>query len=296
MTTLVPAEFEILDPRFRACRGDDHLQRIASGLRWAEGPVWLPLLRQLIWSDIPNDVQWRWDQTSGQAAPWRAPCGYSNGSTLDPQGRLLSCHHGWRSVTRIGHDGRVSVLADRYAGRRFNSPNDLVVARDGAIWFTDPSYGIDSDYEGEQASAEQDGCHVYRIDAGDGRVSRVADDFIRPNGLAFSIDGRQLYIADTRANHIRVFDVIDGSRLENSRVFAQCTNGVFDGLRLDSQGRIWAAAGDGVHCFDADGSLIGKLRVPETVSNLCFGGRKGNQLFITATSSVYTILLTVNGA
>lgn len=248
----------------------------------------------LVFVHVAHAHDWRWDECSGQVSLFRAPCGYSNGSTLDRQGRLLSCHHGWRSVSRIEHDGRVNVLAGHFGGGRFNSPNDLVVAADGAVWFTDPSYGIDSDYEGERAEPEQDGCHVYRIGP-DGTVSRVADDFVRPNGLAFSADGLRLYIADTRANHIRVFDVVDGCRLAASRVFAECSAGVFDGLRLDSAGRIWAAAGDGVHCFDPDGSLIGKLRVPEAVSNLCFGGLKRNQLFITATASVYRIVVTVNG-
>lgn len=293
----IPACFDLVDPRFRACRGDDFLERVAGGMRWAEGPGYLPAMRQLIWSDIPDDVQWRWDEVSGQIGVFRQPCGYSNGSTLDHQGRLLSCHHGWRSVTRIGHDGSLSVLADRHADGRLNSPNDLAVAGDGAIWFTDPSYGIDSDYEGERADAEQDGFHVYRIDAHSGEVSRVADDFLRPNGLTFSADATQLYITDTRANHIRVFDVADtGRRLSRSRVFADCSAGVFDGPRVDSAGRVWAAAGDGVHCFDPDGTLIGKLRTPEPVSNLVFGGRKRNHLFITATGSVYSILLNVNGA
>lgn len=296
MNPRFPAHYETLDPRFRACRGDDQLERIASGLRWAEGPVYLPAVRQLVWSDIPNDVQWRWDEQSGQLGVFRQPCGHANGSTRDRQGRLLSCHHGWRSVTRIEHDGSLHVLAERYAGARLNSPNDLVEAADGAIWFTDPSYGIDSDYEGERAAAEQDGCHVYRIDPASGEVTRVANDFVRPNGLAFAPDGRQIYIADTRANHIRVFDLVDeGRRLANGRLFADCSVGVFDGLRVDSDRRIWAAAGDGVHCFAADGTLIGKLRTPEPVSNLTFGGRKRNQLFITATSSVYLVHLTVNG-
>lgn len=291
----IPAVFETLDDRFRACRGDDWFERLFQGCRWAEGPVYVPAGRYLVWSDIPNDRMLRWDETTGTVGVFRQPAGYSNGATLDRCGRMVHCEQGSRRVTRTEHDGSITVLADRYEGRRLNSPNDVVVASDRSIWFTDPSYGIDSDYEGHRAESEIGACNVYRIDPDGGRCELVADDFVRPNGLAFSTDERHLYIADTRVNHIRVFDVAEG-RLTGGRLFAECTSGVFDGLRLDRDGRVWAAAGDGVHCFDPDGTLIGKLRLPEPVSNLCFGGPKNNQLFVTATTSVYSILLTVNGA
>lgn len=291
-----PATFEVLDERFRACQGDAYLERLATGCRWAEGPVYSPAWRCLIWSDIPNDRLLRWDEPSGRVSIFRQPAGYANGHTLDAEGRLVSCEQGNRRVSRTEHDGRVTPIIDGYNGKRFNSPNDLVVHADGAIWFTDPPYGIDSNYEGVRAESEIGACHVYRWDPATAEVRIVADDFVRPNGLAFSCDEQLLYVADTRRNHIRVFDVVSNSALTNSRVFATCSDGVFDGLRLDDQGRVWAAAGDGLHCFAPDGTRIGKLRVPEPVSNLVFGGLKGNRLFITATSSVYSIVLNVDGA
>ncbi len=264
--------------------------------RWAEGPVYIPAGRYLLWSDIPNDRILRWDETTGSVGVFRQPAGYANGGTLDGAGRLVTCEHGNRRVTRTEHDGSVTVIADRYQGKRFNSPNDVVVRSDGSIWFTDPSYGIDSDYEGHRADSEIGGCHVYRVDPGTGAVRVVADDFVRPNGLAFSLDERRLYISDSRVNHLRVFDVADDGALSGGAVFATCTVGVFDGFRLDQAGRIWTSAGDGVHCYDPDGTLIGKLRVPETVANVVFGGQRRNHLFICATTSVYAILLSVTGA
>lgn len=291
-----PATFEMLDERFRVCRGDAYLEQIATGFRWAEGPVYVPAYRCLVWSDIPNDRMMRWDELTGHVGVFRQPAGYPNGNTLDHEGRLVTCEHGHRRVSRTEHDGQVTTITDRFEGKRLNSPNDLVVQSNGSIWFTDPSYGIDSDYEGIKAESEIHACYVYRCDPISGRVDLVADDFIRPNGLAFSLDERHLYIADSRQNHIRVFDVTNTGTLQNGRVFATCTNGGFDGLRLDDAGRIWAAEGDGVHCFDPDGTLIGKVLMPEPVSNLVFGGLKRNRLFVTATSSVYSLLLTVNGA
>jgi gluconolactonase len=285
---------EALDPRFKV-NGDETPERLYQGCRWAEGPVYFPAHRSLVWSDIPNDRMLRWDEVTGAVGPFRQPAGYTNGNTLDAQGRLVSCQHGERRVIRTEHDGSTTVIADRYQGKRFNSPNDVVVRSDGSIWFTDPSYGIDSDYEGHRAAGEIGGCHVYRVDPAGGEVRMVADDFVRPNGLAFSLDEQRLYIADTRANHIRVFKVT-GDSLAEEGVFAECTVGVFDGIRLDDAGRVWAAAGDGVHCHDSDGTLIGKIHFPEIVSNLAFGGPKRNRLFVTATSSVYSLLLTVNGA
>ncbi len=258
--------------------------------------MYIPAGRYLLWSDIPNDRILRWDETTGSVGVFRQPAGYANGGTLDGAGRLVTCEHGNRRVTRTEHDGSVTVIADRYQGKRFNSPNDVVVRSDGSIWFTDPSYGIDSDYEGHRADSEIGGCHVYRVDPGTGAVRVVADDFVRPNGLAFSLDERRLYISDSRVNHLRVFDVADDGALSGGAVFATCTVGVFDGFRLDQAGRIWTSAGDGVHCYDPDGTLIGKLRVPETVANVVFGGQRRNHLFICATTSVYAILLSVTGA
>jgi gluconolactonase len=296
MADTIPAIFEVLDERFRGCSGDARIERLYGDCRWAEGPVYLAPARSLVWSDIPNDRMLRWDETTGVVGVFRQPCGYTNGHTLDAEGRMVSCEHGGRRVSRTEHDGSITTLADRVDGRRLNSPNDAVVRSDGSIWFTDPSYGIDSDYEGHWAESETDGCHVYRIDAVSGACVRVADDFAMPNGLAFSDDERALFIADTRRNHIRRFRVGDDLRLTDDGVFAECTAGVFDGFRLDTAGRIWAAAGDGVHCFDPDGTLIGKLHLPEPVANLVFGGPKRNQLFVTASTSLYAILTNVNGA
>ncbi|MGH3655240.1 MAG: SMP-30/gluconolactonase/LRE family protein [Micromonosporaceae bacterium] len=295
MVDKVKAEWERLDERFDGVDGDGHLEVLFSDGRWTEGPAYFAAGRYLVWSDIPNDRMLRWDETTGQVGVFRQPAGYANGHTIDRQGRLVSCEQGNRRVTRTEPDGSVTVLADRYDGKRFNSPNDVVEHADGSVWFTDPSYGIDSDYEGVRADSEIGACHVYRIDPG-GEVRIVADDFVRPNGLAFTPDGRRLHVVDTRARHIRRFDVGDGGVLSGGDVFATCGARTFDGIRFDDQGRLWAAAGDGVHCFDPDGTLIGKLRIPQVVSNLTFGGPKRNHLFVTATTSVYAILLNVNGA
>jgi gluconolactonase len=238
----------------------------------------------------------RWDETTGSVGVFREPANYTNGHTVDRAGRLVSCEHGNRRVTRTEHDGSITVLADRYDGKRLNSPNDVVERADGSIWFTDPSYGIDSDYEGHKAPSEIGACHVYRVDPVSGRVRIVADDFVRPNGLAFSADERELFIVDTRAKHIRRFTAAQDATLSGGEVFATCDAGSFDGIRIDDAGRVWAAAHDGLHCFDPDGTLIGKLLVPEIVANFTFGGIKRNQLYITATSSLYGIRVNVSGA
>ncbi len=295
MTESIPSEFEVLDDRFRVCRGDPVVERLYTGCRWAEGPVYVPAGRYVVWSDIPNDRMLRWDETTGAVGVFRHPCGYTNGGTLDPQGRLVSCEHGGRRVSRTEHDGSITTIADRFDGKRLNSPNDVVVRSDGSIWFTDPSYGIDSDYEGHQAESEIGACNVYRVDPVSGECRIVADDFARPNGLAFSRDETELYVTDTELARMRVFTVTaDG--LTDGRVFAECSAGVFDGIRLDTESRIWAAAGDGVHCFDPDGTLIGKLRLPEPTANIVFGGPKRNRLFVTASTSLYSVMLTVTGA
>ncbi len=295
--------FDVLDRRFAACFvGHARVERLWTGGRWLEGPAWFAPGRFLVWSDIPNNRMMRFDETSGSVSVFRQPSNNSNGNTVDNQGRLVTCEHLTRRVTRTDFDGTVQVIADRFQGKRFNSPNDVVVKSDGSIWFTDPSYGILHDYEGEYGEEEIGGCHVYRVDPHSGDVAKVAGDFEKPNGLAFSPDERLLYVADTGASHlengprhIRRFSVSDEGTLSGGEVFATCTSGVFDGFRIDRTGRIWASAADGVHCYDPDGTLIGKVRIPEIVSNLTFGGARRNRLFITATSSLYAIYLTANG-
>lgn len=295
--------FEIFDSRFDACIvGHVRVERLWTGARWSEGPAWFGGARCLMWSDIPNNRMLRYDECDGHVSVFRNPSHHSNGNTVDRQGRLVSCEHGARRVTRTEHDGSITVIADRYEGKRFNSPNDVVVKSDGAIYFTDPFYGIVADYEGGKAEMEHGGCHVYRVDGATGNVSIIADDFDKPNGLAFSPDEKYLYIADTGASHtvggpkhIRKFDV-KNSALGQSTVFATCTAGLFDGFRCDADGRVWTSAGDGVHCYDPDGTLIGKVLIPELVSNVCFGGAKLNRLFICGTTSLYSVYLAVNGA
>ncbi|MFF8653318.1 SMP-30/gluconolactonase/LRE family protein [Streptomyces huasconensis] len=293
--------YEILDDRFRTGRcanGDDRLEKLYGDCRWAEGPVYLPAWRQLIWSDIPNDRMLRWDEETGAVSVFRRQAGHSNGNTLDREGRLISCEQGNRRVTRTEPDGTVTVLADRYDGKRLNSPNDAVVRSDGSVWFSDPDFGITSDYEGFRAEPELDGLNVYRIDPGTGEVRLVADCFGAPNGLVFSPDERQLYVSDTRARVIRVFDVRDDGTLSDGEVFARAADGTgsFDNLRFDDGGRLWAAAMEGgVHCYDPDGTLIGRLNIHEPVSNIAFGGPKNNRLFITATTSLYSVVMGVTG-
>lgn len=287
--------YESFDDRFGALRGDRTIQQLYDGgCRWAEGPVYVPLGRFLAWSDIPNNRMLRWDETTGAVGVFREPANYTNGHALDRQGRIVSCEHGTRRLTRTEHDGSITVIADRLEGKRFNSPNDVVVASDDSIWFTDPSYGIRTDYEGYRSESEIGSCNVYRVTP-DGVLSVVADDFDMPNGLAFSVDESKLYISDTGRSHMRVFDVAGGS-LSGGGVFADCTVGGFDGFRVDVDGHIWTSAGDGVHCYHPDGTLLGKVLVAETVANVTFGGPRHNRLFICATTSIYAILLPVRGA
>ena len=289
--------YEILDERFRACVNKNaRLDHLYTGCRWAEGPAYFPAGRYVVWSDIPNDRMLRYDEATDTVGVFRSPAGYTNGHTVDRLGRLVSCEHGNRRVTRTEFDGSISVLADAYDGKPLNSPNDVVVRSDGSVWFSDPAYGIDSDYEGHKSPQEQDECFLFRIDPS-GRLSVAAGGFARPNGLAFSVDERRLYVSDTGGpNHMRVFDVADDGSLSGGDVFATCTNGVFDGFRLDTEGRIWTSAADGVHVYDPDGTLLGKVLVPEVVANVCFGGPKRNRLYICGTTSLYAILLMVNGA
>ena len=296
--------FEVIDKRFNACIvGHARVERLWTGARWSEGPAWFAAGRYLVWSDIPNNRMLRFDECDGSVSTFRQPSNNSNGNTVDREGRLVSCEHLARRVTRTELDGSITVLADKFKGKRFNSPNDVVVKSDGSIWFTDPSYGILFDYEGGRAEAEMDACHVYRIDAESGEVTRVANDFEKPNGLAFSPDEKFLYIADTGITHLKggpkhIRQLVvnaDGKTLGKSKIFADCTVGLFDGFRLDKAGRIWTSAADGVHCYHTDGALIGKVKVPELVSNVCFGGPKLNRLFICGTTSLYSVYLAVNG-
>ena len=289
--------FEVLDERFNSCFvGHVAIERLWTGARWLEGPAWFGAGRYLVFSDIPNNRLMRFDETDGSVSEFRNPSNNCNGNTVDNQGRLVTCEHLTRRVTRTEHDGSITVIADSYNGKRLNSPNDVVVRRDGTIWFTDPSYGIMTDYEGDRAEMEQDGCHVYCVDPSSGAITRVTDDFDKPNGLAFSPDEKTLYVADSGApKHIRKSGV-NGTKLTDQGVFAICTTGLFDGFRVDRSGRIWSSAADGVHCLDPDGMLIGKVRIPELVSNVCFGGAKRNRLFITARKSLYSVFVVANGA
>jgi gluconolactonase len=294
--------FEVIEADFAECFvGHARVERLWSGARWSEGPVWFAAGRYLLWSDIPNNRIMRWDETDGSVSVFREPANNTNGNTADRQGRLVSCEHLTRRVTRTEFDGSVTVIADQFEGKRLNSPNDVVVKSDGSIWFTDPSYGILMDYEGERADSEIGFCHVYRVDPS-GEISIAADDYEKPNGLAFSPDENHLYIADTGATHdpngpkhIRRHMVTSNGTLTGGEVFAECTNGLFDGFRLDRAGRIWTSAADGVHCYAPDGRLIGKVLIPELVANVCFGGAKLNRLFICGTTSLYSVYLSVNG-
>lgn len=295
--------FEVLDPRFRiAAQPNSWVERLWSGSRWAEGPAWFADTQTLVFSDLPNDRLMQWADGLG-CRELRRPANYANGNTRDREGRLLTCEHGARRITRTEHDGSIGVLVERYQGKRLNSPNDVVVKSDGSIWFTDPPYGLLNDYEGHQGESEIGACNVYRLDPVDGSLSVVADDFVRPNGLCFAPDESRLYVADSSISHdpnghrhIRLFDVAAGARLRNGRVFAVIQPGCADGFRTDVDGNVWTSAGDGVHVYAPDSTLIGKVKVPEVVSNVCFGGPKRNRLFITATTSLYAVYVGTTGA
>lgn len=289
--------FEIHDPVFRTyVIPNAPVKQLAGGFDWAEGPVWFGDMGCLLFSDIPNDRILRW--TEEGLTTFRAPANFANGHTRDRQGRLVSCEHGTRRVTRTEWDGTITVLAEGYEGKRFNSPNDVVVARDGGIWFSDPHYGIRTDYEGFRAEEELP-CAVYRIDPS-GRIEAMVTDLICPNGLAFSPDESRLYVADTGRmftddpQHVCVYDMV-GGRPVNGRLFHKVDRGCADGVRVDEDGNLWSSAGDGVHCIAPDGRLLGKVLVPELVSNICFGGRAKHRLFITATTGLYSVVLNRRG-
>lgn len=296
-------EFEVIDPRFKQyVMQNVHMETLYTGTRWAEGPVYFPAGKYLLWSDIPNDRIMRFDETNGGVSEFANKCGYHNGHTADREGRLVACEHQGRRISRIEFDGSVTTLAAEYQGKRLNSPNDVVVKSDGSVWFTDPTYGIDSEYEGDRAPSEIGACHVYRIDPDTSAVTAVATDFEKPNGLAFSPDESKLYIADTGATHvengprhIRVFDVAQDGTLSGGAVFAECAHGLFDGFRVDVDGNIWTSTAEGVECYTPDGTLIGKIHTGEVVANVEFGGIKRNRLFICATTSLRAVYLNTQG-
>jgi gluconolactonase len=277
------------------------LERLWTGAKWAEGPAYFHEDDSLVWSDVPNNRMFKWTRKDG-ACIFRSPSQFANGNYRDLQGRLVSCEHLGRRISRTEPDGNVITLVGHYDGKRLNSPNDVTVRTDGTIWFSDPNYGIMSNDEGYMAPSEVGSNNVYRFDPGSGEVSVVADDFEKPNGLAFSPDADRLYISDSSRSHdpngkhhIRVFDVVDGRHLKNSRVFAVIEPGIPDGFRIDRHGNVFTSAGDGIQVYSKAGKLLGKILVPEAVSNCTFGGPQKNRLFITATSSVYAIDLDTTG-
>jgi gluconolactonase len=292
------------DPRFdRLTIGHAKLEKLWTGSRWAEGPAYFPAGRYLVWSDIPNDRLMRFDETDASVSVFRQPSGNANGNTTDAQGRLVTCEHLHRRVTRTEHDGSVTVLAERFDGRRLNSPNDAVVASDGAVWFTDPTYGIDGDYEGAAAASEIGASLVYRLSPA-GQLTAMVRDRVQPNGLAFSPDETTLYVVDTGASHrrgtpvtIHAYPLLDGgTMLGPPRLFATCPEGFFDGLRCDIHGNLWTSAGRCVFCYAPDGAHLGTIMIGEIVGNLCFGGPKRNRLYICAQTSLYALFVNTRSA
>ena len=295
---------ESLDRRFRGI-GNAAIERIATGYRWAEGPVYVRDGGYLLWSDIPNNRMMRWSEDDGHVSVFRSPSNYSNGNTRDREGRLITCEHDTRRVTRTEHDGSITVLIDRFEGKRLNAPNDAVVTADGAVWFTDPGYGILGNYEGHQDTLELPP-QVYRLDPRSGRATLASGGFGRPNGIALAPDEKKLYVIDTGVpnvgSNVRVFDIA-GERLTNDKVFIpNFGTSVTDGVRTDMDGNVWCSVGwgdpkeDGVRCYTPTGDLIGKIHLPETCANLCFGGKKKNRLFMTASTSVYAVYVETVGA
>jgi gluconolactonase len=301
-----PADFDVFDERFvDLIAPGEQLHRVAGGCTWAEGPVHVPADGVLFWSDVRNNRLMRYDETSGEVTEHERPAEFCNGHTLDLDGVVVACEHGPRRVVRWWPDGRREVVADRYDGMRLNSPNDVVVASDGSVWFTDPTYGIDSDDEGFRAESEIGSSNVFRVDPLTREVTAQITDMVRPNGLAFSLDETSLYVSDTGVSHvengprhIRRFDVdlAAGGVTGGGEVWATCPAGVFDGFRLDADGRVWASGQQGVHCHEPDGTLIGTLRLPEVCANVEFGGPERRTLYMTATTSLYRIDLNVGGA
>lgn len=295
-------KFEVYDNRFLALlRPDSRLEHLCWGMIWAEGPVYFAEEDCLLWSDIPNNRIMRWSAKDGMTV-YRQPANFTNGHYRDLQGRLISCEHGGRRVTRTEADGTITVLVDNYQGKRFNSPNDVVVKSDGTIWFTDPPYGILQPNEGYPGLCEVGGNFVYRFDPETQEVTLVADDMEKPNGLAFSPDESILYVADSAKSHdpfgnhdIHAYDVIDGKRLANHRIFAVIEPGIPDGLRLDINGYLYISSHDSIQVYSPAGELLGKIMVPEIIANCTFGGPNKDRLFIAATKSIYAITLNTTG-
>lgn len=296
---------ETLDSRFDKYRQfNAAVERLWTGARWAETPVWFGDGRYLLFSDIPNNRIMRWTEDSGAVSVFRNPSNYTNGNTRDRQGRLISCEHDSRRVTRTELDGTITVLIDRYQGKRLNSPNDVTVHSNGSIWFTDPSYGILSNYVGHVDKSELP-TNVYRLDPATGDATVVVGDIPMPNGLCFSPDEKRLYIVGQppgKSEFTQVFDVVEGRKLANGRLFCDMGKDGSDGIRCDVDGNVWAAAPgggeghDGVHIFAPDGKFIGQIRLPEACANLCFGGAKRNRLFMTASQSLYALYVNTQGA
>jgi gluconolactonase len=294
---------ETRDPRFaRYVLSNATLETLASGFRWIEGPVWMGDANCLLFQDLPNDRTMRWTEGLGVSV-YRSPSNYANGQTRDRQGRLIACSHRGRCLYRTEYDGRITTLVDRHDGKRLNAPNDVVVKSDGSIWFTDPLYGISTDYEGGRQVSEQRPA-VYRFDPQSGEIRIVADDFDGPNGLAFSPDERRLYVSETGdqttehpRQYIRVFELGEDQRsLRGGDIFHKVEPGYCDGMRVDEDGNIWSSAADGVHCINSGGELLGKILVPYRVSNLTFGGLVKNRLFIGGSGTLYSIFLNCRGA
>lgn len=295
---------QVLDPRFAKYRlGNAAVERLATGFRWTEGPVWFGDGRYLLFSDIPNNRIMRWVEETGAVSVFRSPSHYSNGHTRDKQGRLVTCEHDTRRVTRTEYDGSMTVLMDHFQGKPLNAPNDVVVKADGSIWFTDPGYGIMFNYEGHRAPLDLPAV-VYRLDPTTSEATVVVDDMSKPNGLCFSPDESLLYVVDTGSTPrvIRVYDVVGGTPVAHGRLFIDMSPGTSDGIRCDADGNVWAAAGnggegfDGVHIFAPNGDLIGKILLPEKCANLCFGGAKRNRLFMAASQSIYAVYVETQGA
>jgi gluconolactonase len=294
-----------LDPSFAKLRlFNAGVEKLYSGTRWGEGPVWFGDARCLLWSDIPNDRILKWDDTTGAVSVFRQPSNNANGNTRDRAGRLVTCEHLTRRVTRTEYDGSITVILDAFDGRRLNSPNDVVVKSDGSIWFTDPPFGLASRYEGGVAEPERPAC-IYRVDGQTGTATVVADDVLGPNGLAFSPDESKLYVIESRGvpnRKIRVFDVFDGRKLANNLILVDAGPGTPDGFRVDASGNLWCGWGmgdpelDGVMVFNPDGAPIGRVALPERCSNLCFGGARGNRLFMACGHGLYALYVNTTGA
>ena len=297
------AQFEVHEEIFRrfVMAGGPELEQLYKGTQFGEGPVWFGDTGTFMWSDIPGNRLLRWVE-GAPVSVFRSPTGNTNGNTRDRQGRLLSCEHSGRRVTRTELDGSITVIADSYQGRKFNSPNDVVVKSDNSIWFTDPYYGISNDWEGIIAPQEQKGCYVYRVDGASGEVTLVVDDCEMPNGLAFSPDEKILYVSDTGFTErkdgphgIRAYDVVGDRTVKGGRDFATINPGCSDGFRLDTEGFIWTSAGDGVHVLSPGGALLGRIKVPEYTTNLTFGGLRRNRLFMTGPTSLWSIVVNRRG-